>query len=499
MKIMNINLIKNIEYAELLSQPENSKLSKLILKKLKSLPDYEVKQNNFFIECISTKNIMKEQGWKIHISASNNNYIHILKELIRIIVPMNVSFKWVSIKNRNIMLTKDFLREQAGKFITIYPQNNIQFQVLCRIFQKKLRQYSGVPILTDKSIGNVISIRYGGFKKILDYDNEGDGIYCIRDTNKKLVYDRREIGIYKPEWITENFVKPLNNLYPKQKSKLLEQYNFKNALQFTNYGGVYEAIQKKDNLHVVIKEAKKYFGGNIFNNSFPKDVRSIRRNEYLILQKISLINATPKPISYFKEKSGDYLVEKYVSGDLLRTLRLENPLYYPNATEDEYNQYLKKLSHIFLDLYFKINKINKNGIILNDLTPNNIIVDLKTNSAKIIDLESSVDLSCEKPTYSLFVTPGYSEYFYSKKLSTNDDFSWVMCLIDMLIARAQLLNINIKLIIQSLEFCREIQDSWAQLCTHLILYLEHYKNNSKTQNCIKEILSDLNKEIQIYG
>lgn len=74
-----------------------------------------------------------------------------------------------------------------------------------------------------------------------------------------------------------------------------------------------------------------------------------------------------------------------------------------------------------------------------------------------------------------------------------------MCLIDMLIARAQLLNINIKLIIQSLEFCREIQDSWAQLCTHLILYLEHYKNNSKTQNCIKEILSDLNKEIQIYG
>ena len=50
MKIMNINLIKNIEYAELLSQPENSKLSKLILKKLKSLPDYEVKQNNFFIE-----------------------------------------------------------------------------------------------------------------------------------------------------------------------------------------------------------------------------------------------------------------------------------------------------------------------------------------------------------------------------------------------------------------------------------------------------------------
>ena len=259
MKIMNINLIKNIEYAELLSQPENSKLSKLILKKLKSLPDYEVKQNNFFIECIYTKNIMKEQGWKIHISASNNNYIHILKEVIRIIVPLNVSFKWVSIKNRNIMLTKDFLREQAGQFITIYPQNNIQFQVLCRIFQKKLRQYSGVPILTDKSIGNVISIRYGGFKKILDYDNEGDGIYCIRDTNKKLVYDRREIGIYKPEWITENFVKPLNNLYPKQKSKLLEQYNFKNALQFTNYGGVYEAIQKKDNLHVVIKEAKKYF------------------------------------------------------------------------------------------------------------------------------------------------------------------------------------------------------------------------------------------------
>ena len=57
MKIMNINLIKNIEYAELLSQPENSKLSKLILKKLKSLPDYEVKQNNFFVNCNNKLNI----------------------------------------------------------------------------------------------------------------------------------------------------------------------------------------------------------------------------------------------------------------------------------------------------------------------------------------------------------------------------------------------------------------------------------------------------------
>ena len=54
---MNINLIKNIEYAELLSQPENSKLSKLILKKLKSLPDYEVKQNNFFVNCNNKLNI----------------------------------------------------------------------------------------------------------------------------------------------------------------------------------------------------------------------------------------------------------------------------------------------------------------------------------------------------------------------------------------------------------------------------------------------------------
>ena len=72
-------------------------------------------------------------------------------------------------------------------------------------------------------------------------------------------------------------------------------------------------------------------------------------SEYLILQKISLINATPKPISYFKEKSGDYLVKKYVSGDLLRTLRLENPLYYPNATEDE----LRKV------IWEKIKEINK--------------------------------------------------------------------------------------------------------------------------------------------
>lgn len=495
MKIMDINLIRNTEYSELLSKKENIDLSKSILEKLKSFSDYKIKQNNFFIECISTKNIMKEQGWKIHISASNTNYIKILEEVIEIVVPANVSFKFVSIRNRNIMLTKNFSRIQAGKFITIYPQNNIQFQFLCRTFQRRLNQFLGIPVLTDKSIGNITSIRYGGFKKLISYDNEGDSIYCIRNIEGNLEKDKREISIYKPKWINENFIKSLNKQSLKQKSELLKQYGVTNAFQFNNYGGVYEAVRRKDNLRVVVKEAKKYFGGSIFNSSSPRDVRVIRRNEYSILQKIKWIDATPNPINYFEEEAGDYLVEKYIPGKLLRTFRLENPIYYPNSTKSDYDQYLKRLSGIFLDLYSKINRINKSRIILNDLTPNNIIINLNTNSAKIIDLESSIDLSRKKIDYPLFVTPGYSEYFYSKKIGSNDEFSWVMCLIDMLIVRAQLLDINIELVIQSLKFCRRVQKTWSQLCTHLILYLEHYKDNTKMSNCMEEILDDLNKEI----
>lgn len=48
MKIMDINLIRNTEYSELLSKKENIDLSKSILEKLKSFSDYKIKQNNFF-------------------------------------------------------------------------------------------------------------------------------------------------------------------------------------------------------------------------------------------------------------------------------------------------------------------------------------------------------------------------------------------------------------------------------------------------------------------
>lgn len=500
MNILNINLFKKYDLMQY--NPKESKIVESMLMKQISFKNYQLKKKGIFINCISLNNPLQYQGWKIHISASNNNYFDILLIVIPYIVSLNVSFKVVSENGRNTMLSKNFPREQTGKFITIYPQNTVQCRAIISFLNKSLKKYTGIPVLTDKRISenNEISIRYGAFKRMLEYDTEGDPVYSIIGRNGIKEPDDREVGHYKPSWIKKDPITINDTInIDSQTKSMLEKYQFVAALQFNNFGGVYEAIDKKNNKHVVIKEARKYIGGNSFKQMIPNDVRAIRRREYKALLDLSKIKVAPAPIDYFETNDGDYLVEEYIDWGLLKNIRLQNPVYYPNSCEKDYQIYLRKIAKIFENLYKAINLINDKGLIINDLTPNNVLYDPKTLKVKVIDLESSTKKDNSGNRNSIFVTPGYTEMLNNKEIPENDKFSWLMCLIDSLICRAQLLNIDSNAILLSLDFAKNLYNGWSELCNCLKECFINRKdeNYSEVINEIKRIAGEADEKRSI--
>lgn len=466
------------------------------------LKNYKLKKKGIFINCISLNNPLQHQGWKIHVSASNHNYLDVLLISVPYIVSLDVSFKVVSQIGENTMLSKSFPREQTGKFITIYPHNIVQCRTIVNFLNKKLEKYNGIPVLTDKRISknNEISIRYGAFRKILKYDDEGDPVYSVINKEGAKEPDNRAVGHYKPDWvIKEPIMVDSPNTIDNKTKLMLKKYRFIVALQFNNFGGVYEAINRENNKHVVIKEARKYIGGISFAAMIPADVRVIRRREYNALLDLSNLKVAPAPIDYFKTKDGDYLVEEYVNWQLLKQIRLQNPVYYPNSCEKDYQIYLQKIAKIFKNLYKTITVINNNGLIINDLTPNNVLYNPKTLEVKIIDLESCTKKNNAESRKSIFVTPGYTEMLYNNEISTNDKFSWLMCLIDSLICRAQILNIDSAAILLSLDFVKNLYDGWSELCNCLkICFINRKENNySKVINEIERIVGEVNERRSI--
>ena len=84
-------------------------------------------------------NSKRRQGWKIHVSASRENYLKILERSIRVCVDYQVGFKFLSSPSIfSRLLGKGSFREASGKFITIYPSDDSQFLLIMEALSEQL-------------------------------------------------------------------------------------------------------------------------------------------------------------------------------------------------------------------------------------------------------------------------------------------------------------------------------------------------------------------------
>jgi len=162
----SIYRVLNRDYHESLDfyAPRLADFHELVFSKLP--PEWDIKRRGIWFQCSSAQNILPDQGWKIHVSATRANAREILDRVSTLLFEAgDVDFKFaLDIPTLYLLNGKNWPRAASGKFITIYPGSNGRFLELIEQIYAATREFQGPYVLSDHRYkdSHVVFYRYGG-------------------------------------------------------------------------------------------------------------------------------------------------------------------------------------------------------------------------------------------------------------------------------------------------------------------------------------------------
>lgn len=311
------------------------------------------------------------QGFKIHVSATLQNYQVILDKVYDLSCENNFTFKYIS----NYSLLEQYLGGtgplwMTGKYITIYPETESRFEKLIRTIYDLVGKEDGIPIFTDQAFRDSKNVyyRYG----IINSDDD-----FIRDERNNKLYRDHELRTYQlPSFVKE----PFESKNEHKLETIGKKYLLKGIISRKSSGGVYRAqdIYGRD---VVIKRAKYRF-----KDSEETEIQKLQ-NERKNLINWEKYDFIPKVLDSFYEQKDFFLVESYIKGVLIDDLRAE-------FIGDKRNSfYFAKIRHIVLNYLRCLQRLHNDSFFLGDISASNIIVDFESEKVFLVDVLQSALLT----------------------------------------------------------------------------------------------------------
>ncbi len=200
------------------------------------------------------------QGWKIHISATMENAERVLDVTWGYAVPRRIAFKFI--RSRSVLARRNGKygdRSASGKFITVYPADEVQLGAILTELGGLLDEEQGPYILSDlRWRSGPLYVRYGGFVQLTTRGDSGEVIHCIKDPDGRLVPDVRMPGFRPPEWVCLPEV--LQESLAARNAGTLQgfPYTVEKALHFSNGGGIYRGTDTRTGGRVLLREARPW-------------------------------------------------------------------------------------------------------------------------------------------------------------------------------------------------------------------------------------------------
>lgn len=355
----------------------------------------------FFVHPVSYFDI-PAQGWKVHVSATIENAVSILKRAARIAIERGVPFKFALDKNvLATMSSKRWARGGSGKFITMYPADLSSFKDLLEALYTELHAEEGPYILSDKRYKDcrVLYYRYGGLLRTTQTDIKGEKVLVLTTPNGETVPDVRTPYFSLPPWVDDPF--PTEKTERKQ-IVLNEKYRIKKAISFSNSGGVYLADDVTTDKEVIVKEARAHTAMDDRGN----DAVKLLRKEHDLLESLRGTNIAPEPLDAFEAWENFFIAEEYLDGVDIREIMLtQSPLMQVRPTREESKDYYQLCSRTLKAFAQAVDLLHQNGIVFGDLNAKNIRIEPSTHTVRLIDFEGAFKPDSDQPTY-LF-TPGF--------------------------------------------------------------------------------------------
>lgn len=372
-------------------------------------PDWEVYRQGLWWACRDPRVGLAEQGFKLHVSPD----LPRAEEQLRIAIPLlarhRTAFKFVA-DARLLELTnsKNFSRVDSGKFITAYPADLRTFKSLALELRDALHGFSGPYVLTDRPVAGSACVfyRYGAFVDLKTIAGHRVA-QALRQSDGTLVEDPREPYFAQPDWIPDPFDEPPAANEDGDSDGLLGgRFAIREALQFSNAGGVYVADDVVAGGEAILKEARPHTGMRMAQGRL-HTAQDTLRSEYDILLRLEASGATPRPLAMFAEGGHLFLAQQKVSAPTWGELfsRDEISLLPFRRGDCDPAAFLRVFLPAIVSAIHGLLRIHAAGVVVGDISPNNLLVDERTHQVTFIDLEAA----CAAGTESLrhLVTPGF--------------------------------------------------------------------------------------------
>jgi tRNA A-37 threonylcarbamoyl transferase component Bud32 len=338
-----------------------------------------------WIVCVPAAGMSRTQGWKIHVSGCLDNATDVLELVWEYCTDREVPFKYLRGKSTLLVRNAKYAqRGGSGKFITIYPADDAELEVILSQLGSLLKGQQGPYILSDLRYGEgPLYVRYGGFTERYCEDDSGELVTAIEDATGRLVPDRRTPVFSVPDWVElPAFLAP--HLEARKAVTISGlPFRIEEALHFSNGGGVYSAIDTRTGEKVVLKEARPYAG----LAADGADAVARLRRERDILRHLDGIPAVPRVRDYFECGGHHFLVQEFIEGRPLNSFYAERyPLVPAEPDPEAVGAYTTWALRICAGVEAAVRQIHGRGIVFNDLHMFNVMI-RPDDSVALLDFE----------------------------------------------------------------------------------------------------------------
>jgi hypothetical protein len=333
------------------------------------------------------------QGWKIHLAALPDDAAKILDTVADSCLRHRVTFKFLRSRRALLLASDKYMdRSAAGKFITVYPDGERELELLLGEFTEALDGLPGPYILSDLRIGpGPVHVRYGAFTAQWCAGPNGTPIPALRDPSGDLVPDHRGPVFHIPDWATVPAV-----LAPHLAARERPAggdgaagdaedfpYLIREALHFTNAGGIYRAEHRDTGRPVVLREARPHSG----LDGVGDDAVIRLHREHRALTRLAGLPQVPEQYGVHTVWEHHFLIEEYIPGwRLLDALVTRFPLVHADVTEADLAAHLAWVTDITDQLSRALDALHARGVSFGDMHPGNIML-RPDGSVALVDFE----------------------------------------------------------------------------------------------------------------
>jgi len=360
----------------------------------------------------------RTQGFKVHLSAAPQCAGKILDLTVPICVDHRVQFKIIGDPTLHAMLdSKRQPRGYSGKFMTIYPPDDDTFVDLIEHVHNGTRNAGmvGPRILSDRQYKDnpIVYYRYGGFRPPRRATIDGTQATYLVSPSGELVVDERLPYFRLPSWVND----PFETRPPKEEEEesdgilLGDRYLVRDAIRFSNCGGLYRATDNRTDETVFIKEARP--STNCWGNGNRSwDAVFFLRREYETLQRLQDFDFIPAPLDLLEESDHLFLVEEHLAGSNMRKYwAREDVILAPYIRRPgRIEGWTAKFETVAAKLINMVRAVHRRGVLLGDLSPDNVLIEPDSMQIWLIDFESSITNS-DPPEIArraaMWGTPGF--------------------------------------------------------------------------------------------